>query len=256
MGINKDTIKRVGEIFIKRAVDMVLVAIYFNLEAPGLSRTKNRYQISKRVYDDLEKFDYQSIKRACGYLKQKGLISILKDANNLPKITKSGEEKLRRIISFYNKKRIWDRRIYFVSYDIPVMKTKERNYLREYLRKIGCGMLQQSIWITPYNPTLLIKKFVEDHNLSSELILVSSIGENGTVGEMTLSDLMEKVYHLNSLNFKYQEFIMGVKRNNLSKIQLIFWFLSILKEDPQIPFPLLSNDWKGDIAYNLFNKLK
>lgn len=255
MSLDKNAIKGVGELIVERAVDLVLVAIYFNLEAPFLIRTKNRYQISDKVCEDLGKFNYQSVKRAYLYLKRKGLVSVLEEAGNLPIITRIGEEKLKRAIPFYDKARVWDKRIYLVSYDIPVTKSKERNYLRRYLKKIGCGLLQQSIWVTPYNPSLLIKKFIEKQNLSSELILVSSIGEKETVGEMARNELMEKVYGLNKLNMRYLEFIDAVKKGGFTKSQLIFWFLSILKEDPQIPFPLLPSYWKGDTAYSLFIKL-
>jgi len=117
-------------------------------------------------------------------------------------------------------------------------------------------LLQKSVWITPYNPTLLIRSFVGKHGLSSESILVSSIGEKGTVGEMSLNYLLNKVYHLDSLNLKYQEFIEAVEKKSFSKSQLAFWFLSILKADPQIPFCLLPAYWKGKEAYNIFIKLK
>jgi len=147
MTLNKRTIKNAGEIVVERIVDMALVAVYFNLEAPSLIRSSKRYQISDRVDEDLEKFNYQSIKRAYGFLKRKGLIQVLKEADTLPKITRTGEEKLRRIIPFYDNNRIWDKRIYLISYDIPMEKTRERHYLRNYLRKIGCGMLQ--LYCTP-----------------------------------------------------------------------------------------------------------
>ncbi|PIV12601.1 MAG: hypothetical protein COS47_01730 [Candidatus Nealsonbacteria bacterium CG03_land_8_20_14_0_80_36_12] len=256
MGLNKNSIKNAGEIIVERVVDLVLVAIFFNLESPFLVRTKNRYQISDVVVEDLEKFNYQSIKRAFLYLKRKGLISVLNDADYLPKVSKLGEKKLRQIIPFYDDKRIWDKRIYLIFYDIPVSESRERNYLRSYLKKIGCGLLQKSVWITPYNPTLLIRSFVGKHGLSSESILVSSIGEKGTVGEMSLNYLLNKVYHLDSLNLKYQEFIEAVEKKSFSKSQLAFWFLSILKADPQIPFCLLPAYWKGKEAYNIFIKLK
>lgn len=251
MVLNKRTIKNASEIFVERIVDMTLVAVYFNLEAPSLVRSSKRYQTSDRVDEDLEKYNYQSIKRAYSFLKRKGLIQVLKEVDTLPKITKTGLEKLRRIIPFYDKSRIWDKRIYLVSYDIPMERTRERHYLRDYLKKIGCGMLQQSIWLTPYNPSSLVAKFIEEHNLSKELILVSSIGSNGTVGEMDLADLMERVYHLKNINRRYIEFILNIREKRFTKNQVVFEFLSILRDDPQIPFSLLPDDWRGDEAYKL-----
>ena len=124
------------------------------------------------------------------------------------------------------------------------------------MRKIGCGMLQQSIWLTPYNPSSLVAEFIKEHNLSEELILVSSIGNNGTVGEMDLTDLMERVYHLSNLNRRYIELIFNMRERKIAKNQVVFGFLSILRDDPQIPFSLLPDDWKGDEAYKLVKNFK
>ncbi|PIQ70495.1 hypothetical protein COV89_00005, partial [Candidatus Shapirobacteria bacterium CG11_big_fil_rev_8_21_14_0_20_40_12] len=61
MVLNKRTIKNASEIVVERIVDIALVAVYFNLEAPSLVRSSKRYQISDKVDEDLEKFNYQSI---------------------------------------------------------------------------------------------------------------------------------------------------------------------------------------------------
>lgn len=254
MALDKITLNKIKESFLEKAVDAVLLAIYFNLEAPGLIRNK-RYLIEDRVSEDLGSFNYQTIKRAVVQLRQKGVIQYLKEKNTLPEITKNGEDRLNKLIPFYDEKRIWDGRIYLVSYDIPIDENNQRHYLREYLKTIGCGILQQSIWITPYNPTKLLKTFVTEHDLSEELILVSSIGKNGNVGNMSINELMEKVFCLNNLNRRYLEFITGIKEKKESKGTLVFWYLSILKDDPQIPFSLLPDDWLGDKAYQYFQTL-
>lgn len=254
MDVDALDLKKMGEGVIERTVDMVLALIYFNLEAPALIRNK-RYLIEGRVQEDLEKFNYQSLKRALQFLKRNGLVQTFKEADTLPKITQSGERKLKNILPFYDERRIWDGRIYLVTYDIPQEKNKIRDYLRVYLKKIGCGMLQQSIWLTPYNPTKLVEKFISEHNLSEELILVSSIGKNGTIGQMTLQELVEKVYKLSALNQRYLEFILELNNEKLSKAQKVFQFLTILKDDPQLPFALLPDNWAGDKAYRFFKEL-
>jgi len=135
-------------------------------------------------------------------------------------------------------------------------KNKERDYFRKFLRDIGCGMLQQSNWLTPYNPTNLIKKFIEKHELSGDLILISSIGKNGMIGTKTLKELMEKVFLLSHLNLRYREFVYKAKSGKEKRGELIYLFLSILNEDPQIPFSFLPDDWLGEEAYVLFKKLR
>jgi len=239
----------------ERVVDMILIGIYFNLEAPSLIQ-KKRYLIESSVEEDLEKLNYHRIKRACSFLKRKGLIDFVKEKEILPIITKAGELKLRKIIPFYDEKRVWDGQIYLVSYDFPKDKNKERDYFRKFLRDIGCGMLQQSNWLTPYNPTNLIKKFIEKHELSGDLILISSIGKNGMIGTKTLKELMEKVFLLSHLNLRYREFVYKAKSGKEKRGELIYLFLSILNEDPQIPFSFLPDDWLGEEAYVLFKKLR
>lgn len=247
-----------GEIFegiAERAVDIVLVAVYFNLELPFLGRKDWGGKLDDKIQEDLSRFDYQALKRAYLYLKQKGFIQTIKEAGVLPKITQAGQERINRLFPFYEEKRVWDGKIYLVTYDLPVEKNKERDSLRNFLKKIGCGMLQQSIWVTPYNPTSLLKKFVQEQDLSEDLVLVSTVGKNGTIGGMAFPQLLEKVFHLSQINQKYGEFIKKYESKTESKNQLIFQYFSILKGDPQLPFELLPQDWFGREAYRLFLKV-
>ena len=51
-----------------------------------------------------------------------------------------------------------------------------RNCFRDRLRKLGCGMLQASVWITLYDPHEILRKIIRYDHLESE-VLVSSRGE-------------------------------------------------------------------------------
>lgn len=190
--------------------------------------------------------NYESIKRAYRYLAKKGLIEFIKEKGTLPKITDEGKKKLMSILPIYNKTRTWDGRVYLIIYDIPKNKNRTRDSLREYLKTIGCGMLQNSVWLTPYNPKKLVEEFMDKYDLEFDAVIVSSIGKDGTIGELELSDLVVKVYKLESLNARYQEFI-----DTKNPLQ----FLSTLKDDPQLPFDLLPDWWIGDEANDIFNKL-
>lgn len=238
----------------EKAVDAVLVTIYFNLEAPRFIRSDRRWMIDREVDKDFENFNYQDFKRAVNYLRRHGLVQAGKDLWLLPKITETGRQRANSLIPEYVKDRIWDGRIYLITYDLPVDKNKERNYLREFMRKIGCGMLQKSVWMTPYNPKKLIDDLVKEKNLE-ELIIVSSVGKDGSVGSFDLKDLIERVYHLVEINSRYRQLLFEYKENKLSKNQYVFQFISILKEDPQLPFELLPEEWVGEDAYVIYKKL-
>jgi CRISPR-associated endonuclease Cas2 len=242
------SIKKTSSGVLATVVDLVLVSIYFGFEF-ALSGYGKGYKAEKRASRDLEQFDHKTLKRAVYYLRDKGLVQVVREADVLPKITKQGKNRLKSVIPFYQENRAWDGRIYLVTYDLPVKNNHDRNILREYIKTIGCGMLQQSVWITPYNPKLLIEEFVKSKNLDESLILVSSMGKDGTVGGMKLNELVEVVYSLSDLNERYVDFMKDVEKGDLSREEIVFTYLDILKDDPQIPFELLPDDWKGDLAY-------
>lgn len=246
-------ISKLVEGFLEKAVDIALVAVYFNLEFPTYAR-RNRGKISSEVVNDLEEVNYKTLKRAVVYLRKKGLIQILKEIDSLPKITEEGKKRLSLVLPRYDEERAWDGRVYLITYDLPVERNQERDYLRWFLKKIGCGMLQKSVWITPYNPTKVLEKLLVEKKLG-DLILVSSLGKDGAVGEMDLSELMEKVYHLEKINERYKELLENFGQNKLSRSQFIFGYLNILKEDSQLPFELLPEDWKGEEAYKIYKKI-
>lgn len=244
---------KASEGLLSTVVDLTLVSIFYGLEFAAAGYGKG-WRAERKTHEDLIDLNYETIKRSFSHLRQKGFIQSARERLVLPKITAEGKKRLKAIIPRYDEQRVWDKRIYLITYDLPVEQNNERNILREFLKKIGCAMLQQSVWLTPYNPTKLIGEFTEERNLEG-LVLVSSLGEDGTIGEIELSELMDEVYNLSELNGRYREFLIETKEKDVNKSKLIFHFLSILQDDPQLPFELLSKDWLGEKAYRLFQKL-
>ena len=244
---------KISEGLLSTAVDLVLVSIFYSFEVASAGYGGAR-KAGIRTHEDISGLNYQTIKRAFTRLRRKGLIQSTKEKLLLPKITAEGKKRLEAILPKYDERRVWDQRIYLVTYDLPIRRNYDRDRLREFLKKIGCAMLQYSVWLTPYNPTKLIEEFTEERNLEG-LILVSSLGKDGTIGDKELSELMEEVYHLSELNRRYGGLLIEAKQSNFSKEKVVFSFLSILQDDPQLPFELLPEDWLGEQAYRLFQKL-
>lgn len=165
-------------------------------------------------------------------------------------ITKEGVKKLSELIPVYREKREWNSHLYLIIYDIKEIKKQERNILRSYLKKLGCGLLQNSVWLTPYNPKKILHDFIEEKNLAGSVI-VSDIGKDGSIGEEKLDELIKRVYQLDKLNLRYKELIDLIEGKKLSKIQAEFQYLSILQDDPQLPLEILPGDWLGDRAFHL-----
>lgn len=235
-----------SESVLSKVLDMSLLTIFFGIGFSGSGVVNQRAKTEKTVDELFSELNYKSIKRSYRYLAKKGLIEFLKEKGTLPKITEEGKRRLASILPKYNKIRTWDERVYLVIYDIPKNENKVRDSLREYLKTIGCGMLQASVWLTPFNPKKLIEEFINKYQLESDAVIVSSIGKDGTIGELDLTDLVVKVYKLENLNARYQDFMV-----NREPMQ----FLSTLKDDPQLPFDLLPDWWVGDEANKVFEKL-
>lgn len=208
----------------------------------------------KEIFEQYQEIDWEKIRRVAGNLKKRGLVNYTKGKLLEPRITKTGLKKFNSLVPFYHKKRTWDKKIYLITYDIPEEKRNERNRLRFFLEKIGCGMMQASVWLTCFNPKKLVKNFVEENNISGSVV-VADIGKDGSVGEEDLKDLVGKVYRLEELNDRYREFIWGVKRGEIKRLQVDFAYLSILADDSQVPFELLPDDWAGEEAHKIFKKL-
>ena len=208
------------------------------------------YQIIQEVSDSLEDLNYKTLKESFSYLKRKGLIRSLKE----PIITSAGIQRLNEKIPKYKKKRIWDKAIYLVTYDIPEEKKKFRNQLRNLLKSIGAAPLQVSVWLTPYNPSKILKKFTKTSGFSGEII-VSCMGKDGFIGEESIKQLVNRIYKLEKINDRYREFIHQHTRLIHNKSKTIVYYLSILKDDPQLPFELLPEDWMGGKAHQLYKKL-
>ena len=173
--------------------------------------------------------------------------------SHLIELTKEGKDRINSLLPTYRKKRTWNGHFYLVIYDIEEKKRQERNILRGYLGKLGCGLLQNSVWLTPYSPQKILHDFIDEKKLSGAII-VSDIGKDGSIGEERIDELINKIYKLDELNLKYKELISLLESGSLSKIQAEFQYFSILQKDPQLPFEILPFGWLGDKAYQLLNK--
>lgn len=245
-----------------KLVNLTLFLIYFGWEFGTSFDTKNRATYKGLMFANktLGKVNYQSLKRAIWELKRKGLIkSLRRELITAEKITAEGFKKIQSSIPIYNSQRTWDKRIYLITYDIPNKPVGKRDLLRHFLKSLRCASLQQSVWLTCYNPKKLLQTFIEEQRIPGQ-ILISDLGPDGSVGEKDIKTLLEEVYNLAALNYQYQQFLKRFK--NLDKndknnqISANFAFLSILQNDPQLPWPLLPDDWLGEKAHSLWQKFK
>lgn len=244
-------VRKVTDGLLGTITDLLLYELFFlgNLGEGGKS-TRGAYKAIWKANQNLQEFNYQTIKQGLAYLKRKGLIRILKE----PAITAAGKKRLNALFPAYDSQRKWDGSIYIITYDIDEKEKYARDRFRKFIQKLGAGLLQESVWLTVFNPSRLIKEYVEKEKIGGE-IMVSCLGKDGYIGEEDLKHLLIRVFHLEELNCRYGAFIENHKDKQKANGADTCQYWSILQDDPQLPFELLPDDWLGDKAYRLAQKL-
>lgn len=251
----KKLIKEITKGVIGNSIDLVLFYVYFTGESIGRYGPQGVTRAFREAEKELEQCNHHTLASAWRQLRQKKFITYEKRKNLYhAEITAIGRKRLRSILPSYQTKRPWDNKIYLITYDIPERSHSKRTIFRSFLKRLGCKMLQESTWMTVYNPRELINEYVTGYKIPGT-ILVSDIGTDGGIGETTVKDLIFQVYELEKLNERYKEFITLVKQENAQNF-LLWKYLSILKNDPQLPFELLPVDWLGEKAYFVYSTIR
>lgn len=239
-----------SEGLLSTVTDLLLLQFYLLGASVGKSKTsRGAHMVVDEAMKELEKVNYQTLKQSLSDLKRNGLIRSLQEL----KMTQLGEQRLKSLLPVYRRQRTWDKTIYLITYDIQETRRLYRNHLRKVLSQWGAAPLQASVWLTVYNPQKLLKKFSLTPGFAGEII-VSCVGKDGYIGEEKLEELIYRIYHLDKINQRYKSFIDKYQAGQ-DRLNAAVSYLSILKDDPQLPFDLLADDWVGDKAYLTYQKL-
>lgn len=244
------TASKLGEGLFAYSVDLSLWTVAF-ISALGVpQRTYGQiYRAGREADIFLSEINYEILKNGIREARRRGFLSKAgRGRKAWPEITEEGKRRLANLIPHYDEKRVWDGRIHIITYDVPEKQRNERELLRESLLRIGCGRLQDSVFMTPYNPIETLKQYIDEHGLHGTLI-VSDLGKDGSVGDETLAELIIRVYKLHDLNEKYNKWLDQYDGERIDQASVIE-YLNILSEDPQLPFLLLPKWWKGEEVYD------
>lgn len=249
-------VTRATEGLVRGAVNGVLWWMYLVGASVGKSPTSaGAYRMFREADKALEEFNYMSFKQVLVALRKQKLIVQKRKKTLLDiEITEAGKKRLGSLLPIYQQKRRWDGYIYLISYDIPEKARKSRDLLREYLCRIGCGLLQESVWLTPYNPQGILDEFMHDHHITGT-VLVSKLDKEGTLEDRNFINLLVRVYKLDVINRRYQEFIAETIKKKRTLFQLAVMYQLILRDDPQLPFSLLPRDWMGEKAHSMYQSI-
>jgi phenylacetic acid degradation operon negative regulatory protein len=167
----------------------------FLASRPGLNRL-NRYwgytemRAASRALDRLE--------------RQQFLEKTRQGEKIVYRITAKGKELLRqRRPSVKLRNRKWDGRWRMVVFDFPETARKGRDAFRRLLCQQRMGCLQKSVWITPDPIIPAWRKVLTDTSLTDWVLLFES-AELGPVDDI---DIARKVWHLDELSKRYEQFI-------------------------------------------------
>lgn len=188
------------------------------------------------------------------------------------RLTSAGNKKIVRdfpFLAFQNKR--WDRKWRVVIFDIEETSKQVRERFRRKLKELGFGMLQESVFISPYDIARDFTEFIDAQHLneSAYLLEVSSIA----VGD--IKALVNRVWHLDKINDMYKKIIEKIKDrhltidsgrlNKLNKdeikkvqdvtIEIKKGYLEVALKDPFLPQELLPSDWLGNEAKKLIKNL-
>lgn len=254
----KDVVKTValatGDIFGSIA-DVFLFQTFLAYTIAG---KHTQYEVDSAFRDAqllLSDINHRTIARSLYTLCTNHLLKrVTKKGRRELEITESGKRRINELIPSYKTKRPWDEYLYLVSYDIPTTHNNDRNTLRQYLHRIGCALLQESLWITPYNPHGIVEDFIKEHDIPGT-ILVSKLGKDGSIGDENTQTMINRVYGLEELKNRYETFIKQYRNHpHMPLTQIALDYYAILRDDPQLPFDLEPSDFPAKKANEVFQK--
>jgi len=209
-------------------------------------------------------------------LKTEEIEKVMKNGEVFFRLTTIGRKKTIRDFSIFAlQKQKWDRKWRLVIFDIAEVSRKTRDLLRFKLKELGFGMLQESVWITPYDIILDFREFVKEKGIGDYVYVM----EVSYLLAGNPQELANKVWKLNELNKRYQEILGEIKK--LKQMYIVYndrvkkcqvkvkmfsmekrlkrkvdkmkrslreRFLTLMLADPCLPKELLPGNWYGDIV--------
>ena len=150
---------------------------------------------------------FQAVNRG---FKTGDIEKIVKNDKIYLRLTSTGKKRLYRDFPILNLTRKWDRRWLIVVFDISEKSKSIRNSLRNKLKNIGFGMLQEAVWISPLSIGEDIREFIDSIGLSEQVFIMEISG-------FVLGDpkqLAYRVWNLDRLEKEYLNFVDEIKYLN------------------------------------------
>lgn len=241
---------------IEYATDMTLYFLYYEAEVINSPNMNTVVSWAPWAAErELEKINYQTIKRAIIQLIDKGLV---KKTGGKLELTPEGRSHLKQILpSIGGKSHRNAGEIYLIAYDVSETTRSSRSCLRRLLKKIKAKRIQESLFVVIVDPQQHLEELLSAIPLTGQ-VLVTKLGSDSILGGKSITDFLIEAYDLVKLNDRYQDFIENfskIKVGKLTRAMLDFSFNSIVKDDPNLPPEFLPDNWMGKKAWKLYNQL-
>jgi len=219
--------------------------------------------VNRSCYPNREAF-----RNATSRLRRKGLIVDYIEVAKPPRLILSemGKEVLP---DYFNPEKMWGRKWnkiwYLLVYDVPEVDRKYRNILRQFLKRMRMGNLQQSVWVTPKD----IRPEFDDLSKAASVGTFAYLFEARTVLGLPNRKVVEDAWNFDRLN-ELQECYSSVAEENTARLMerlhgveelgalvrmSLDGYRGAFMEDPLLPADLHPAGYQGRRALAAHRKL-
>ncbi|PIU03288.1 CRISPR-associated endonuclease Cas2 [Candidatus Shapirobacteria bacterium CG08_land_8_20_14_0_20_39_18] len=175
-------------------------------------------------------------------LKTGQIEKIIKKGEPYLRLTNNGKKILIRDFPLFKlRNQKWNGKWRLVFYDIPEKMRTKREYLQTKLKELGFGMIQESVYLSPFDLAEDLEEFIISQGLQDYVFI--HVGKQIIAGE--IKSLVEKLWKIESLDKRYEEILLKIKSRK-EQNEIFKEYEEILKDDPCLPLDLLPNNWVGE----------
>lgn len=189
-------------------------------------------------------------------LKTERIEKVIKGGKVVVKITPRGLKFLSKHLNLEKFCRgRWDEKWRVVIFDINEKDRRQRDTLRDQLRELGFGMLQESVWIFPYPIEEELTELLDTWKVKGE-ILVSRL----EILSGNQRKIAARVWGLADLNEAYRElnddweFLDDPKRTKEAAFRFQQKYFDLLRRDPFLPEEILPPHWSAKETRKIYAK--
>lgn len=178
------------------------------------------------------------------------------------RVTSKGESYLDETLEVLKNKKDWDGKWRLVMFDIPETERSSRDKLRRNLNKMGMGILQASVWITPRDVKEKINKLCERLKIKQGQVKYFEVSGNNHLTDQIVS----KAWNIPEVDLELERFIKNAQwilkkmgkgnGDQYNAKKLIYEYALILKKGPILPLNFIEKKEIRKKAHEIYLELR